>query len=188
MVSKLKQLIRERTAGKENGNTLIVWMLLFPVIFSAFGLAVDTTIATFTSGGLQSNLDAATQSALSGARNPGTGDGVYRKPSLTPEQARTRILAVYETNRIGLGEQPFINCQTSVTEPSSGAVPGARLIIPSSGCGFTQTSYRMDINNGQISTQIRILEKSNTVFLGLLGIREFKYDIESSSRITYQQN
>lgn len=170
---------------KEQGNTLILYIMLFPVVFSAFGLAIDTTLATYTQTSLQSNLDAATQSALSRAANPTTNStNTTNRPKLSAADARTNIINIYATNRTGSGEQPFVICQK--TPARDGSITGS-LVKGTDNCAWTQTYYSYTDRVGNISVKMSVLETSKPIFLQLLNIDEFKYNLTSEAKLTYAQ-
>lgn len=173
------ELDRFSVKGREVGNTFVLYILLFPVVFAAFGLAIDTTLATYTQTSLQSSLDAALQSSLSRAVNPGAaGTGTATQPLLSKADAHKDIINVYDINRTSSGEQPFVNC-------SDGAVAGFTSISPPSGCGWLQKSFVFKNASGAISSSMTIREQSSPIFLRFVGIDEFTYDISSDARITY---
>lgn len=172
--------------SKDNGNTIVLYIMLFPVVFAAFGLAVDTTVATFTQTSLQSNLDAATQSALSRAVNPGAGADTQYRPYLDPTVTLNNTINIYDFNRVGTKEQPFVQCQTSITTASETTVVSPRLVTPSgSRCGFTLNDFKIDNTYRYSNLEINIVEKSSPIFLRYVGINEFKYNLYSEARITY---
>lgn len=185
MFEKLKQFRQKRyVAGKEQANSIVVYVLLFPVLFGAFGVSVDLAIGTYTNTNLQSGLDTATQSALSRAVNPGTGGNVTANPRLTEEQTRDYIIDFYDTNRTDTAnsnENPFLRCQTTANE--SGV-----LVTPPSGCGWTENSYTFNISGNVLETSIEVYEVSAPVFITLFGIEEIKYTITSSARTTFATN
>lgn len=170
---------------KETGNVVVFYVIMFPIFFGAFGLAVDTTVATYTRSSLQSNLDAATQSALSRAFNPGIGGNTTSNPKVIAATAKTDTLDVYDTNRAPAGEQPFVTCQTSPTivEGVSGS---PSLIKPTkTNCGFTLYSFNLSSSGRNAVIEATVVEKSKTLFLTYLGFPEFTYVIKSEARITY---
>jgi Flp pilus assembly protein TadG len=182
-LTKLKAIRDNR--HKERGNTMVMYIMLFPLVFGIFGVAVDTTVATYTQSSLQSNLDAATQSALSRATNPGTSANLANRPMLTSDQARNYIISIYDTNRTGTKEQPFVKCQSSVTQSSSVKYASPRLVTPPSGCKWTEGKYSFSNYQGQISVSMTLVESSSTVFSHIIGIKDFKYNISSDARISY---
>lgn len=183
-IKKLKGT--KHVQSKDNGNTIILYIMLFPVVFAAFGLAVDTTVATFTQTSLQSSLDAATQSALSRAVNPGGSADAQYKPYLDPKLTLNNTINIYDFNRVGTNEQPFVICQNAITIASETSVIDPRLITPvGSGCGFTLNDFQLNNTDRYSTIKINIVEKSKPIFLRYVGINEFKYDLYSEARITY---
>lgn len=206
MVNTLNSLRNRLSRNEEGGGMMVLYLLLFPLVFTIFGLAVDTTLATYTQTSIQSNLDAATQSALSRANNPGTHGNKTDKPFLSPEETKSNIIRTYDFNRYDSSEQPFLRCQTTAMpshikqgeawSAGAGATSAgyvnlsdykAKLINPPSGCAWTQTEYLFRNHNNQVSVKMTVGETSNTLFLSYLGFSEFKYYITSEARITYQQ-
>jgi Flp pilus assembly protein TadG len=182
-LAKLREF-KENKRNNEHGNTMVMYIMLFPLIFGIFGVAVDTTVATYTQSSLQSNLDGATQSALSRATNPGTTANTTNRPLLTSEQARTYIIQIYDTNRIGTKEQPFVKCQTSIAKKNI-TYASPTLVTPPSGCKWTQGEYKFTNYGGQISVSMSVVEKSSTIFSQIIGINDFTYNIKSDARISY---
>lgn len=201
MVNTLNSLRNRLSRNEEGGGMMVLYLLLFPLVFTIFGLAVDTTLATYTQTSIQSNLDAATQSALSRANNPGTHGNKTDKPFLSPEETKSNIIRTYDFNRYDSSEQPFLRCQTTpmpsnikqgeAWKAGNGAVLtsdyNAKLVNPPSRCPWTQTEYVFRTHNNQVSVTMTVAETSNTLFLNYLGFSEFKYYITSEARITYQQ-
>lgn len=191
MVKLLERLALKKAArvkDKESGNSIVAYVMLFPVVFASFGLAVDTTVATYTQTSLQSNLDAATQSTLSQANNPGQNGNSNYYPGLRSNIAEQTFVNVYDMNRSGGKEQPFVICQGSVTSTDSipaGASP--RLIRPATGCSFTLNQFNYRVSGSEVSLYVNIVEKSKPVFLRYVGVDEFKYNLISESRITYER-
>jgi len=185
----LTRLRAERKSNKEKANSIVVYVMLFPVIFGAFGSAVDLAIGTYTQTSLQSSLDGATQSALSRASNPGTNGNTTFTPKLTSAQAHTYIVDYYDANRKTSTNNsvPFIKCQTSPYK-------GGTFVQPPSGCGWTEQSYTYTtyVNRSagrgtgiQLVTTVQVYEASHTVFLSIVGINQINYTIKSSARTTF---
>lgn len=187
-LDKVKIRRRGVVTKEESGNTLVMYIMFFPLVFGVFGLAVDTTVATYTQASLQSSLDAATQSALSRAVNPGTEGNRTSKPTLTTEKAQAYVTSFYDISRAGDQKSAFVKCQTSITQPPGEAAPypTAKVVTPPSGCSYTQGKFAYSTYNGQATISVAVVEKSSTVFINIIGIDEFKYDVKSESRITYE--
>lgn len=189
MLNKLKKYKQTKhSPQRENGNALVMYIMAFPVVFSFFGLAVDATLATYTQTSLQSNLDAAVQSTLSRAVNPGEAGNLATQPTLTLEQAHQYAVNIYDANRIGTGEQPFIQCQTSPVVSPGAHGSYARLINPPSGCDWTETSFMFLDSGGNLNIEMSVTETSKTVFLQFLSIDHFTYNITSEARTSYAKN
>ena len=173
-----------RQKRDEGGNSIIIYVLLFPVVFGVFGVAVDLAVGTYTNTNLQSGLDTATQSALSRASNPGTNGNITVNPKLTKDAAHQYIVDYYDVNRTdssNSNENPFIICQTV-------AGPEGKLVKPDSGCAWTENSYSFTIAAKTLNTKIELYETSKPVFIHIIGITEIKYTISSSARTTYATN
>lgn len=185
MVSILEKLRKHKgvSGDREEGNSLVLYLLMIPVVFSFFGLAVDATIATYTQTSLQSNLDAALQSTLSRATNPGGAGNAAVKPTFPPGTINRLVNEIYDQNRKGNGEQPFVICQTSPIKSSSGF--GSTLVVPDSGCGWTQGFFAYGNNNNELRLMVSITEQSKPVFLQFLDIEVFTYNIQSQARTNY---
>jgi hypothetical protein len=183
-MDRLRNLITKRKKNKEDANTLVMYIMLFPVIFSAFGVSVDLAIGTYTNTNLQSALDTATQSSLSRAVNPGTNGNTLFSPSLTSDAAHQYITDFYDKNRTDISndnENPFIRCQTT-------PIAGASLVTPPSGCAWSENSYNLGITGNVLQADVEIYEESSPVFLGMVGVDAIKYTITSSARTTYATN
>jgi len=181
-LKRLRNLVAERKKNKEDASVLIIYMMLFPVIFAAFGVSVDLAIGTYTNTNLQSALDTATQSSLSRAVNPGTNGNTSFTPRLTAESARSYMIDYYDGNRTSVGnENPFIRCQS---KPKVGSV----LVTPPSGCAWSQNSFGFGISGNVLEVNVEVYEESKPVFLNMIGVDTIKYTITSSARTTYATN
>lgn len=177
----LQKLRGSRKNFKENGDSLIVTLLLFPVIFASFGVAVDYAIGTYTQATLQSALDTGAQSALSRAINPGEVGNQTLAPRLTTDAAKSYYRDFYDRNRSNVNDNsnPFLKCQNS---PSFNGI----LIVGSSGCGYTELYFNFNITGDQLTLDAKVYEESNTVFINMLGIDVVKYTISTSTRTTFE--
>lgn len=183
-LDRLRNLVARRKKSKEDANTFIIYIMLFPVIFSAFGVSVDLAIGTYTNTNLQSALDTATQSSLSRAVNPGTNGNTSFSPSLTSDAAHQYITDFYDKNRTDISndrENPFLRCQNT-------PIAGAQLVIPPSGCAWSEKSYTLNITGNVLQANVEVYEESEPVFLGMIGVETIKYTITSSARTTYATN
>lgn len=54
-----------QSESSENGNTFVMYTMLFGLMALVFGLAIDAGMGFYTKNGLQASLDAATVSAVS---------------------------------------------------------------------------------------------------------------------------
>lgn len=153
-----------------------------PVLFACFGFAVDIAAATLTSGSLQSNADAATQSVVSQSKNAYANN----KPGLSANDALAGFVKYYDANRKGgyvgssatVNNNPFLHCQGTSPAPYSNALP--------SRCGFKITSFQYS-NNGTLkggaNLRVSVQEQSNTLFLRIMGINTLTYNINSNARL-----
>lgn len=186
-LNKIAKFKAKNLEVRESGNSIVAYVMLFPVVFASFGLAVDTTVATYTQTSLQSNLDAATQSTLSQANNPGMNGNRANYPALRANIAEETFLNVYGINRNGGNEQPFVICQTQVTLTDN-ILPGSpRLVNPGTGCNFTLNRFTYSVTDSTVSLNANIVEESKTVFLRFVGLETFKYNLISDARITYER-
>lgn len=187
-LTKIKDLLIKRHQHKESASTLILYVLWMPLLVVIFGLAVDVSIATYTQASLQSGLDAATQSSLSRAVNPGVKGNVTNSPYLTTAAAHTYFNEFYDINR-SKGKNPFIVCQTSPTIPSpgSGAIigTGVKLINPPSRCDWTETNFKLILNSKSATLNTDVFEESHTTFIYMIGVPILKYNISSVATSTY---
>ena len=187
-MNNLKSFLKERKSKRESGSTLVLYIMWMPLLIGVFGVGVDSAIGAYTQSTLQSSLDTATQSALSRAVNPGTNGNTTFKPKLTTEAARNYTISFYDTNRSG-GENPFLQCQTSIMTPSEDAEITYRdfkFVSPPSGCGYTEGTFRMTTSGNKVELTTNVLETSSTVFLHAIGVPELKYNITSSARVTHE--
>lgn len=182
MFNRLKE--RRNKNGEESGNTLVLYIMWFPLLMFIFGLAVDSSVATYMNSTLQSSLDAATQSALSRANNPGLDGNSSNKPELTSAKAQSYVNEIYDVNR--KPKSNFIICQTNVIQPKNEKFANPKKITPTSGCAWTQGNFTLNKHNGQISIQTSIVEQSGTTFMHVLGVDKFTYVIKSEARVTYK--
>lgn len=179
----LKELIKKRKDSKEVANSFILYIMWMPLLFGVFGVATDSSIATYTTATIQSGLDASTQSALSRAANPGTGENKSRSPLLSKDKARELTAAYYDTNRKS-GKNPFIQCQTSGAKAPSGGY--SKFVVPPSGCGWTETAFSYSVSGRAVTLNLAIIEKTSTVFMKTIGINSLTFEISSSARTTYE--
>jgi Flp pilus assembly protein TadG len=168
---------------KEAGNSLIVTLLLFPVMFAAFGTSVDLSIAVYTQSTLQSSLDTGAQSALSRALNPGQVGNTTLAPRLTRDAARSYLIQFYDLNRSNTNDNsnPFLKCQKRATG-------GGTYVNPTSGCGFTLKNFAFSVSGNRLTLNATVYETSHTIFIHTVGVKEVKYTIQTSARTTFATN
>lgn len=181
-MTTLNNLLEKRLGDPERGNSLVFVVLLMPVFFACFGFAIDIAAATMTTSSLQTNLDSATQSVVSQSRNAYANN----RPGLSATEARNNMIAYYDANRLSgyknvnktSNNNPFLLCQGVAVAPYNIALP--------SSCGFKVTSFQYS-NTGNLAgganIRVTVTEKSNTMFLRLIGITELDYSISSDARL-----
>jgi len=184
----IRDYINKRKETRGHGNTLILYIMWMPLLIGVFGVAVDSAVAVYTQSTLQSGLDTATQSALSRAVNPGTNVNKTLKPNLTLKAARDYTIEFYDANRAN-GKNPFVKCQNSLTKLQG---PGAvytdyKLVTPASGCAWTEGTFRMKTDGTNVEVTANIVETSQTLFLKLIGIDQFTYNVTSSARVSFEK-
>ena len=178
-LKKLKVWFHKRTKN-ESGNGFIFFFMMMPALFAFFGLAIDFGAANYTSNSLHSALDDATQSAVSASGAGGSG------VRLSALQAQNLIYSAYDANRKLSGNTPFLACQGTAHPFDPSGIP----VIPTSGCGFTQTSfsYTPFAPRGQNLVKITVTEYSKYMFLQIIGLDYQKYVVSSSARLTSATN
>jgi Flp pilus assembly protein TadG len=182
MLSRIKSLIEKRKGNEESGSAMIIFIMWMPIILGTFGLSVDMAIATYTSTTLQSALDTATQSSLSRAANPGLEGNTTVNPRLTAEKGHEYLVTYYNINRQdakGTNKNPFLRCQGTVAEG------GGKLVRPSTGCAWTENSYSVSTVGRVTEMNVRVVEKSTSIFIKIIGFETITYGLESSARVTY---
>lgn len=168
---------------KESGDTFILYLLLFPVMFAFFGLAVDVAAASYTQNTLQSALDTATQSTVSQSSNTLFG------PTLDITKTQKQVYRLYDKNR----NSPFTACQGTDDLPYA-ASAAVYKIKPPSGCGFSVNYIRLNtsaIVKGRTVTNVvdvGVTEYSNYLFLGFIGMDHQQYQINSRAYLTAGQS
>lgn len=179
--SFIKKIIQNRTERNETGNSLVVTVLMFPLLFGVFGLSLDLSVAVYTQNTLQSSLDTAAQSALSRALNPGEIGNVTLAPTLTYEAAQEYFRTFYDVNRSNVNDNsnPFLKCQTTVYENGD-------FVNPASGCGYTEKFFDFNIVDDKLTIDARIYETSHAIFIPIFGVTELKYHLETSARTTFE--
>jgi len=182
MKTKLETLFEKKFGNSEKGNTFVFVLILFPLLMACFGLAIDTAAATLTTTTLQSAADAATQSVLSQSKNSFSNN----KPGLSADSALSEFVKYYDANRKGgysgsttpSNNSPFLLC--------TGSSAGGKSVH--SGCGFQITSFKyntdspIDAIGSNISVTVR--EKSQTLFIRIIGVDTLDYQISSKARLT----
>lgn len=182
-----------KNGGRERGNVLVFYVMMFPVFLALTGLAVDGSIVASTQAQLQSSLDAAVQGTVALSKNQtGTGEN----PRLTYLEAKQNVVRLYDSNRAGMysdrssntGSVPFLQCQT-YERGETGSLPSINLIEPGpiSQCGFQMLpiSYSQNgsLRNGGYLT-VTVREKASTIFLQFIGINDLTYTVTSTARLT----
>lgn len=185
MINTFKEKLHSKRL-KEAGGTLTTFILLFPVIFSVFGLALDFSLATSTKTALQGAMDTATQVTLSQAKNPTTANVANARPQLNKDQAYQTLTRYYGLNRIGNGgnaKTPFLICQTSL------APEGTRLVNGGTNCNWSEMSFSFTDTGRQLDIKYTVREQSATIFLSFLNIEKLTYTIQSSAQtgFSYEQ-
>jgi len=182
MKNKFDNLIETRFGGREKGNTFAFIMILLPLVMACFGLAIDIAVLSLTQTTLQSAADAATQSVIAQSRNAYSNN----KPGLSDAEAKSEFLKYYDANRKGgysgsgvkANNSPFLLCQ--------GTTGGGAAV--KSGCGFLLPKFIYSANGAAdaegSNIVVTVKEKSQTLFLRIIGISEFNYEITSKARLT----
>ena len=185
-MNRLKHLFRSRREHQESGNTLVVFVMLFPVMFTIFGLAVDISIANYVKESVQNSINTATQITLSQASNPINSD----RPMLTNNQAYDIVKRLYaqNTNR-GVDATgasgttlPFLLCQTS---PQPGGVLTTAPTV--STCAWTELNNGFQFSNANrtLSIQYSAVEVSRTAFLQFINLGTLKYEITGKASTSF---
>lgn len=142
---------------RENGNSFIMYILLLPLLMGFFGYAVDAGIGYYTRTGMQNALDSA---AIAGATQVNyNGSGNF---DINVDRARDQAVA---SMKVSLNQYPNIEC-------------------PDGSCynNITATVVNVGGERGSV-LRLDVQEKSKTLFLHVLGIKEQPYTLKSEARI-----
>lgn len=171
------RVIRSR-AEREDGNSIVIWVMMAPVLFGAAGVAVDFSLGSYLNNTLQSGLDASVQSTLSSASNQGLSENGRGTPRLTAEQAKKEYRKVYDFNRridAGANESPTLLCQS--------AAAGGPLVNGGSGCNWTEKKFQYNRTNTTITLNVTVYEESRPVFIQILGFDKIQYNPAAAARL-----
>lgn len=186
-MDRFKKLISRvrNSEHSEQGNTLVVFVMLFPLMFTVFGLAIDISIANYVQKSVSSSINTATQITLSQASNPINSD----RPMLSEEEAYDIVKRLYAQNT-GRGTGgglsgttiPFLLCQTNA-EPGGVLTSSASV----SSCAWTEVDggFRFSNQDRQLSIEYSTLETSRTAFLQFLGIGELHYAVTGKANTSF---
>ena len=146
---------------RENGNSFIMYILLLPVLMGFFGYAVDAGLSYYTRTGMQNALDSA---AIAGATQVNyNGSGSF---DIDRERAEAQAIA---SMKVSLQQYPNLECQ------DGSCYNNIHATIVNVG-GERGSVLRLDVT-----------EKSKTLFMHILGIKEQPYTLKSEARIGYVQ-
>lgn len=146
---------------RENGNSFLMYILLLPLLMGFFGYAVDAGISYYTRTGMQNALDSA---AIAGAAKVNyNGSGSF---NIDVERAKSQAIA---SMKVSLKQYPNVEC------PSGSCYNNIQATIVDGGG-----------ERGQV-LRLTVQEKSKTLFLHILGIKEQPYTLKSEARIGYVQ-
>jgi Flp pilus assembly protein TadG len=145
---------------KENGNAFIMYILLLPLLMGFFGYAVDAGISYYTRTGMQNALDSA---AVAGAAQVNyNSSGTY---VINVDRAKTQAIAAM---KVSLQQYPNIECKEY-------------------NCYNVNATILHNVAGRGDVLQLTLTEKSKTLFLHIIGIREQSYNLKSEARIGYIQ-
>lgn len=171
-----------RRVDREDGNSIVIWVMLAPVIFGAFGTSTDLAVGSYINSALQTGLDTATQTTLSYASNRGASTGFVAAPRLEVAEAKSEYRRVYDFNRranAGANEAPTLICQATRTSGITGTLQHG-----GSGCSWTEEQFNyVRRSGGSMSLRVEVYEKSNPMFIQILGFDHINYHLSSSARI-----
>lgn len=185
MIKQFKQRLHGKRL-KEAGGTLTTFIMLFPLIFAVFGLALDVSLATSTKTALQGAMDTATQVTLSQAKNPQNANVNAGRPQLTKAQAYANLIRYYDLNRVGSGKNvktPFLKCQKAKVSGTS------KLVSSTSSCKWSEVGFTFSNSGRNLNIQYTVKEQSATIFMSFLNIEKLTYTIQSKAQtgFSYQQ-
>lgn len=140
----------------EEGNSFLLFIFLMPVLCGAFGLGLDAALGQYTRQGIQ---DAADISTLAGANQTEYAAG-SNKRIISEAAAAAKVKELYLEKRKAYpnitGSEPTITVQIT-----TGRWASTRLLA------------------------VTVQEKSPTIFLHIVGVSEFTYNISSQARLGY---
>lgn len=142
-------------AHREDGNSFLLYIFIIPVLCGAVGLGIDTSMGQYVKAGIQNAADTATVAAATKTSYSG-GYKIINKTA-AEKQART----LYNNSR---KNYPAISKSSPTIKVS--------VVYVNVGGNLISQALRMEIS-----------EKSPTVFLHMVGVDEFKYNIVSEARI-----
>jgi Flp pilus assembly protein TadG len=146
---------------RENGNSFIMYILLLPVLMGFFGYAVDSGISYYTRTGMQNALDSAAIAGATKVNYNGAGNFV-----IDAERAKAQAIA---SMKVSMKQYPNVECS------SGSCYNNIKATIVSGGSG-----------RGSV-LRLTVQQKSKTLFLHIIGIKEQPYNLKSEARIGYVQ-
>lgn len=183
LVKRFRDRAFKKNIDREDGNSIVIWVMMAPVLFGAFGCSVDLAIGTYMNTALQSGLETSVQTTLASSSNQGSTGKYVASPRLELQEAKDEYRRIYDFNRrmdASANEAPTLICQTSKTAGISGTLQQG-----GSGCPWTEEKFAYVRTSGGVTTlDVEVFEKSRPMFIQILGFEQIKYHLNGSARLT----
>lgn len=91
----MRKYFAELRKKHEDGNTFVMYVMMFGIMVMVMGLAVDTGLGFYTKNGMQSSLDSAVVTAANQ-----TNYNAYGKKIIDPERARETAINAFNDAKV----------------------------------------------------------------------------------------
>lgn len=147
--------IENKKRHKDHGMAAMIYIMLFTLICTILGVALDSSMGNYTANGLKNVMDSATLSASSSTQFKGSSQAINAsRAKVTFEKQYSRMRQAYP-NVTSKGK--YTNLKVKVSKSRGSAV-----------------------NN---TLTVSLSEKSSVRMLALTGVKELKYNLKSTARL-----
>lgn len=154
----MRKYFREFRKNQEEGNTFVMYVMMFGIMVLFLGLAVDTGMGFYTKNGMQSALDSAVVTGANQTNYNGNG-----KKIIDPNRARDTAISAFNDAKVNYPN--LVNCNEK----------GACSKI-------NNVQVKNDPVHGQYLTMTVTIYSKN-VFLHMAGFPTQEYKLKSEARL-----
>ncbi len=151
----ITRAIESKKGRKDHGMAAMIYIMLFTLICTILGIALDASMGNYTANGLKNAIDSATLSASARTQFKGSSQAINAaRAKVTFEQQYGNMRKAYP-NVTSKGK--YTNLKFKVSKSRGSAV-----------------------NN---TLTVSLTEKSSVRLMALTGVKEMKYNLKSTARL-----